>query len=137
MLDLQFFLSWASNSAPTLVGLVGLCLLPWFPRNGRGTATAGLVLLTAGPLMDPLLVFGLNFPLRTAGLHGLADLLAYASSFMIAAALLLLGLAATRGIRQATEARQGAPGPPPPGAFQPPHGPAQPGYPKHGPHGGA
>lgn len=136
----------ALNALPLLAGVVGLCLLPWFPRAGRGAAVTGLILLITATLADLSWAFGLGGVLWSSGLEDLSSLLNYVFSFMYPAALLLLGFAATLVTRRAPEAQpgpggpahpgpwqQGAPGPPPPGGFPPQPGPEQYGPPSRGP----
>ncbi|GAB3722008.1 hypothetical protein [Nocardiopsis oceani] len=150
-LDPGYLISLAFSCLPAVVGVVGLCLLPRFPRAVRGTAVSGLVLLTASSVVHVLVEL---FAFRLLGVTGLVEVsiaVGYLSTFMIAAGLLFLALAATRRdpvepTRPQAEPWQGAPAPHPgmpqphpgygqPGPAQP--GPAQPGSGHSDPRGGA
>ncbi len=96
--DPGFVLQLVLDLLPTLVGLVGLCLIALFPRP-RGTAVTGLVLLTLGPLSGVFLYRALSPILASAGSYNALILLSYSGRILIVAGLLLLALAATRGSR--------------------------------------
>ncbi|GAB3721837.1 hypothetical protein [Nocardiopsis nanhaiensis] len=149
-LDPGYLISLAFSCLPAVVGVVGLCLLSRFPRAARGMAISGLVLLTASSVVHLLMELFVFRLLWRAGLFEVSTVVGFLSSFMIAAGLLFLALAATRRdpvdpARPQAEPWQGAPAPHPgmpqphpgygqPGPAQP--GPGQPGPGHTGPHGG-
>ncbi|WP_017586037.1 hypothetical protein [Nocardiopsis ganjiahuensis] len=88
----------ALGCLPALVGLVGLCLVGRLPRP-RGAAVTGLVLLLAAPLTDVLLHTVLGRFLVAAGPADAVFALSHLSVLLLAAGLLFLAVAATRGTR--------------------------------------